>query len=57
MFTIFISYRRDCGGTFALLLEEKLTQAGFSAFLDHKRGCQDSKVIEKNILLSVNHSK
>ena len=37
MFTIFISYRRDCGGTFALLLEEKLAQAGFSAFLDHKR--------------------
>lgn len=36
MYTIFISYRRNYGGTFALLLEEKLTQAGFSVFLDHK---------------------
>lgn len=47
MFTIFISYRRDFGGTFALLLEEKLTQAGFSAFLDHKsmhRGRFDEEI-------------
>lgn len=36
MFTSFISYRRDNGGTFALLLEEKLTKLGFSPFLDHK---------------------
>lgn len=33
---IFISYRRDYGGTFALLLEGKLRQLGFSVFLDHK---------------------
>lgn len=47
MYTIFISYRRDYGGTFALLLEEKLTQAGFSAFLDHKsmpRGRFDEEI-------------
>lgn len=36
MYTIFISYRSDYGGTFALLLEEKLTQKGFTIFLDHK---------------------
>ncbi len=48
MYTIFISYRRDYGGTFALLLEEKLTQAGFSVFLDHKgmhRGRFDEEII------------
>lgn len=33
---IFISYRRSNGGTFALLLEEKLKQLGFAVFLDHK---------------------
>lgn len=47
MFTIFISYRRDHGGTFALLLEEKLAQVGFSAFLDHKgmhRGRFDEEI-------------
>lgn len=47
MFTIFISYRRDHGGTFALLLEEKLAQTGFSAFLDHKsmhRGRFDEEI-------------
>ncbi len=36
MFTSFISYRRNGGGTFALLLEEKLEKNGFSPFLDHK---------------------
>lgn len=47
MFTIFISYRRDYGGTFALLLEEKLAQAEFSVFLDHKsmhRGRFDEEI-------------
>lgn len=48
MNTIFISYRRDFGGNFALLLEEKLTQAGFSVFLDHKgmhHGRADNEII------------
>ncbi len=37
MFTSFISYRRTSAGSFALLLEDKMTKAGFSAFLDHKK--------------------
>ena len=49
MATIFISYRRDHGGTFALLLKEKLTQSGFSVFLDHRdmhRGRYDREIAQ-----------
>ena len=36
MFSAFISYRRDYGWQFAMLLETKLQALGFSVFLDHK---------------------